>query len=110
MEVKVKCRKCGRLARAADFVLDPIYRMMVCPSCVKERRISEDVRKEFQAAKAKKAEQQKPKDYDVEDEYLEKAYNAKLQNIVKVEKVDDEKVKYRCPKCRYTFLYNVGRS
>lgn len=39
--VKVKCRRCGREAGSNEFVLDPVYKMMVCPACTKERKNKE---------------------------------------------------------------------
>jgi len=107
---KVKCKRCGKMARPEEYVLDPIYRMMVCPSCIKERRTHENVHKEVEARKQARSvaeEEPKPTGFDKEDAYLEKAYREKVKNTVSVEKVSDDKVKYKCPKCNYKFVYDV---
>lgn len=36
--INVKCRHCGRMANSTGFVLDPIYGMLVCQACVKDRK------------------------------------------------------------------------
>jgi DNA-directed RNA polymerase subunit RPC12/RpoP len=107
--LKVKCKRCGNMARPAEFVLDPYYRLMVCPFCVKERKNRKSVQDEMQAMKAKKEEpvEEKKPGYDKEDTYLDRAYESKIKNTVAVEKVNDDNVKYACPKCKYKFVYNV---
>jgi DNA-directed RNA polymerase subunit RPC12/RpoP len=108
-DIKVKCKRCGRSANSTEFVIDPVYRMAVCPACVKERKQSLKVKAEIAQMKGKKevVDEKKPAGWDKEDAYLEKAYTMKMQNTVKVEKIDDEKVKYKCAKCSYDFVYNA---
>jgi late competence protein required for DNA uptake (superfamily II DNA/RNA helicase) len=114
--IKVNCKRCGKPAAASEFVLDPYYRMMVCPACVKERR--EGKRKESEAEKEaeKKIEEQKkaeeetasrPPGWDEEDVYLEKALKAKQNMKILVKRVDENKVRYMCKKCGFTFNYNL---
>ncbi len=43
--IKVKCKVCGRAANATEFTLDPVYKMMACPMCVRDRRNKETVKK-----------------------------------------------------------------
>ncbi len=38
--VKINCRKCGQPSDSTKFVLDPVYKMMVCPKCAQERKTS----------------------------------------------------------------------
>jgi rubrerythrin len=102
-DIKVKCKKCGRTASAAEFVLDPIYGMMVCQGCVKDRRSGQIA---SQIKEQKPEEPKKPAGWDREDEYLEKAYRQKMKSMTKVQQVDDERVMYECPNCKYTFKYN----
>ena len=110
MDIKVKCRNCGRQARPEEFILDPYFKMMVCPLCVKERKNRLRVQKEMQQRKEEKKEEKKlPPGYDKEDMYLEKAYAAKMKDTVKVDKIGADKVKYTCPKCNYTFEYDMIR-
>ena len=37
-EIKAICKKCGKPAPSDKFVLDAIYKMMVCPNCVNDIR------------------------------------------------------------------------
>ncbi|MBN2053116.1 hypothetical protein JW756_06435 [Candidatus Woesearchaeota archaeon] len=111
--VKVKCKRCGREAKSDEFVLDPVYKMMVCRDCVKERRMNE-----FSAAKAKQREEakikmeeqikkEKPAGWDAEDAEIERAFKAKQAAAPKIERIDDANVKYTCKKCKYQFKFNV---
>lgn len=109
--VKVACRRCGKQCSSKDMVLDSVYKMMVCPLCVKERKLDE--LKQKQGVLNKNAPQaadpkNKPAGWDAEDEFLEQAVRVREQNRVdvKVQKIDNEKVKYACPKCKYSFVYN----
>ncbi len=119
-EIKVKCKRCQRLAKAEDFVLDPVYEMIVCPECIRERRNRDRVQAELKAQKdekqkekaaadAKAAKEQKPAGWDMEDEYLEKAFRSKQKSTVAVQPVSDTKVKYKCPKCGYQFDYDTEK-
>ncbi len=45
----------------------------------------------------------------MEDEYLDRAYKRNMQETVIVEKIDDYKVKYTCPKCNYKFQYDITK-
>lgn len=113
-EMRVKCRQCGRYAKTNEFVLDHGYKMMVCPACVKDRRLREDVHREVNAqkqAKKKVMEEvaEKPAGWDHEDEYLQKAHAMKMKNTVQVEHISGDKVKYKCPKCAYKFIYDLAR-
>jgi len=101
--VRIKCRNCGRTANSEEFVLDPAYKMVVCPTCVKERKIKEsDSYKKISTPEVKR-----PIGYDEEDVYIEKRYKEKMKDAVVVKKVNDEKVQYQCPKCNYKFIYNT---
>lgn len=104
--VEVKCRKCGRSAPADSFVLDHVYRMVVCPNCAKDRKRQESIHKEV--GEMKKDAKQKPKDWDDEDAMLEKMHKPAPQPV-HVEPIDSENVRIKCPKCSYTFKFNKVR-
>ncbi len=109
--IKVKCKNCGKEAPADSFVLDHVYRMMVCPQCVKDRQKREVIHKEVkkQAEEAKKEEeelQKKPAGWDKDDEYLEKAYAEKMAKKMPILEISPGKYRYRCRKCKYEFIYN----
>ena len=108
-EIKAKCRKCGREVPTSEFILDPVYGMMVCASCSKERRSKSSLAAGARAAGAS-VEKQKPADWDKEDDYLEKAHSQKMQNTQQVQSIGDGKVKYACHKCKYEFVYNAEKN
>jgi DNA-directed RNA polymerase subunit RPC12/RpoP len=112
--IRVKCKVCGRDARSDEFVLDPVYKKMVCPYCVTDRRTRENVHKQVMEERlaAKDVEQKaknKPVGWDKDDEYLERAHKARQDNKVKVEKIDNVFVKYTCHKCGYQFKFNTDK-
>ncbi|MEM4259966.1 MAG: hypothetical protein QXG00_01915 [Candidatus Woesearchaeota archaeon] len=109
--IKSKCRRCGKEAPSDSFILDPVYGMMVCQNCVNERRSkSFSVKKTGNVEDVKSDESPKPKGWDADDELLEKSYRQKIESYVKVQKIDSEKVKYTCPKCKYQFVYNLDKN
>ena len=44
--VKAACKRCGKYDDSTTFVLDQVYKMMVCRDCVKERKEKENMSKE----------------------------------------------------------------
>lgn len=102
-DVKVKCRQCGGEARASEFVLDPDFKMMVCPNCVRQKGVP---KKTEQAVKKEQAVSNKPKDWDADDEALEKLYRqkqaTKKPNLT-------EGMKLKCKKCDYVFVFKGTR-
>lgn len=109
MEIRVKCKKCGRSAKPEEFVLDHVYKLMVCPLCIKDRKLSEQIKEDLKSQKKAPKEENKPAGWDKEDEYLERSYKREIGNTVKVEKIDDERVRYKCPHCGYTFMYILSK-
>lgn len=114
-EARVKCKQCGRLARPSEYVLDPVYRIMVCPMCVKDRRMREQIHREVDSQRLKKKKEQeelmkdKPAGWDPDDDAINRAYKAKLSKTVQVEEISKDIVKYPCPKCKYSFRYNTAK-
>jgi DNA-directed RNA polymerase subunit RPC12/RpoP len=116
-EVTAVCKRCGRPSAAEKFVLDPIYKMVVCPSCIAERKSKINMGKKENApgsatseqAAPKPAAPPKPKGWDNEDEYLNRAYQDKKGNAPIVEKMSDGRVKYQCKKCTYKFAYDQDK-
>ena len=110
-EVKVSCKRCSKQVPVSDLALDPLYRMVVCSGCVKERKDKDRVSKELATQQQEKARQQeaqrnRPAGWDSEDDYLARKFKEKVSNSVVAERIDDIRMKYRCPKCNYTFIYN----
>ena len=96
--VDAVCRVCKKSSPAEDFVLDPEYKMMVCPECVKRRK-REPLKPK--AEEPKKIIEAKPAGWDADDEYLEKTYKKKY---VRPNVKPGQKVK--CRKCGYIFKYS----
>lgn len=76
--IEIKCRRCGKMAKAEEFTLDYVYKMAVCPSCIKERKTnsSKTLKQSFKEAVETPIEEEpkkvNPPGWDAEDEYLEK--------------------------------------
>jgi len=117
-EIKVKCKRCGKEWDAQKLVLDPVYKMMVCPSCVQERIQPDlkpkEVKKEFvEEIKSNK----KPAGWDEDDELLEKL-NKQKEIVEKekekpkiiYEKISDDNLRVQCPNCNYKFKYDLVKN
>ena len=122
--IKVTCKRCGKSSPAEQFVLDPIYRMMVCPSCVRDRQsksaselkprreepaqqqkvVSKEI---FPQKKQEVVQERKPAGWDADDDFLSKTQKIKMAGMVTVQQIDHERVKYKCPGCNYAFTYNL---
>jgi len=113
--IKVKCKKCGKDAKSDEFILDPIYKMMVCRECVKERRMNDLAASNRAKQDAKKVEmeaqqkRERPAGWDPSESEIERAYAAKQSQRSKIEQIDSERIKYTCPKCKYEFVINVTK-
>jgi DNA-directed RNA polymerase subunit RPC12/RpoP len=112
--VSAVCKRCGRSSPAEQFILDPIYGMMVCQLCVKERKgksAAAQIKQDRNAVQQKKEEEvrNRPPGWDKEDEYLERSYAKKRESQVGVERIDGSHVNYSCPKCKYRFIYDTER-
>ena len=105
-EIKAVCKKCNKQAPASEFILDHVYRLMVCPACVRERKDKASV-----LAKEKpistKPEKPKPAGWDVEDEYLEKAQKQRTKPAF--ERLDKDRVKYTCLNCKFKIVYTISK-
>jgi hypothetical protein len=103
--IDVKCRKCGRIANSEKFVLDHTYKMMVCPTCVKERRYSEKMHSEIDSQK----ENTKTKSTITEENNLPSKKEAVDDTIVLDSTSENsDKQKISCDKCKYKFNYNTA--
>ena len=113
--VKVKCKNCGRMANSAEFTLDPYFRTMVCQNCIKDRRAKDNPISKVLQKKPAEAEREdssetrksRPAGWDNDDDYLEKAVQKKRSQTVQTERIDDENVRYKCPRCSYQFKLNT---
>ena len=105
--VRAKYKRCGKQDDSTTFVLDPVYKMMVCRDCVKERKEKENMAKEKE--EAFKIEEQKPAGWDSDDEYIAKKYSMKKADELQIQRINSTKIKYTCQKCKYTFVYDGER-
>jgi predicted Zn-ribbon and HTH transcriptional regulator len=102
--VPSKCRKCGRTADSRTFILDPVEKMMICPQCVGDRKaksFSQQMKTGMLKPSAAAAPS-KPRDWDSEDEYLNRVFKQKeeMPNFREV-----ETGRLQCSKCKYVFKY-----
>lgn len=112
MQARTVCKKCGRSANSEEFVLDPIYKMVVCPLCIKDQKKTRGKTQIDQAIEhtkqQKKEIQQKPAGWDQTDEYLEKvAFQKSSGPKIQYERISEEKIKCVCPKCSYKFIRDI---
>ncbi|MFH0876097.1 MAG: hypothetical protein V1859_09240 [archaeon] len=111
--IEVKCRKCGRSASADSFVLDHVFKVMVCPSCVKDRKIKEQVHSEIKARKeegmAASAKESEKHAVATTSPSQEKPsfIVQKTEEKIDLDALGSDKVKAACNKCGYKFTYNV---
>jgi len=114
--IKAKCKKCGKDAKADEFILDPVYKMMVCKDCVKERKMNEYSAKksaaqaEFKTRQEEQTKKERPAGWDSDDLEIERAYKDKQATRATVVPIGDGKVKYTCKKCKYEFVYNTFKN
>jgi DNA-directed RNA polymerase subunit RPC12/RpoP len=103
--IEAVCKRCGKKAPVEQFVLDKDYKMVVCPICVKEKKLKEEAKINEEAKIVEVTD--KPAGWDKDDEYLEKAHNLREKMRPQFEKMDSERIRYICQKCRYKFVYNI---
>lgn len=97
--IKVICRKCGKLVKAEELILDPIYKLMVCPLCVKARESKESL-VEFKIIKEPEVKKIiTPKDFIEEP--------TRITNKLNIIKEQDGLC--RCLRCSYKFKYNFDK-
>ncbi|PLW80347.1 hypothetical protein C0585_03450 [Candidatus Woesearchaeota archaeon] len=111
--ISVTCRTCGRQANAGSFVLDPDFKKMVCPACVKDKRsrLEKDRRDKEKLKNHLESLADKPIGWDAEDEYLEKVAKPKPKESIELSfpSAGEGKAKYKCPKCSFPFVYDINR-
>ncbi len=104
-DIRVKCRRCGREAKAASFTLDHVYKMMVCPSCVAERR-SGDLKNAQGSHKHASNDTVKavPKTEAVTKGHLiQEKKTQKMANTA--DAGDNGRISLVCKNCRYRFTF-----
>jgi Zn finger protein HypA/HybF involved in hydrogenase expression len=107
---KTVCKKCGRSAPSDQFVLDPIYKTVVCPLCIKDHkkaRGQDQVNQGVEEIKQQRTNQ-KPVGWDQTDEYLEKVMSQKSSGPqIQYERISEDRIKCVCPKCNYKFIRDI---
>jgi hypothetical protein len=115
-EITAKCRRCGQSVPVRSLVLDNVYNMVVCPMCIKERKLSDQVRKPEKEAKDEKIrdsgiiqKEQQRIGRAMGDGYVKLDVN-KIEDIPKPiqrpAELNPDKIKLKCGKCHYGFTYN----
>jgi DNA-directed RNA polymerase subunit RPC12/RpoP len=110
MEIRVKCKKCESLVDPNELVLDPIYTMMICKECVKERIMDEKVAGELIARKEASKDEKAMNPNNNCDDSPERSRDNELLGTVSADRIDEEKVKYKCPHCSYELVYNTVKN
>jgi Zn finger protein HypA/HybF involved in hydrogenase expression len=132
--IKITCKNCGKQADSSAFILDPVIKKVVCPECVRKRKIDAISQKNAtdsssdsfsrqssgtlrvnspnssSSPAAVKSSSSRPLDWDDEDDRLEKLARQKQKTALpqsSVTYIDDEKAKVACTKCKYKYVYNV---
>ncbi len=87
--------------------------MVVCPNCVREKKAKAIARGIRGQAGAKEIRMEKPQepshppDWDGEGEYLQRFAKTKAKSTIMAQRVDDEHVKFSCPKCSYVIKFDT---
>ena len=106
--VQVKCKRCGKPTPSNEFTLDPVYRMMVCKKCVAERHLKENPIKPGNPLQARPQTA-------VGVRPLSAPPATRPQPGLPVAKpkvssaVSSDKIKQRCKKCSFSFLYDAAK-
>ncbi|MBN2881522.1 hypothetical protein JXM83_05735 [Candidatus Woesearchaeota archaeon] len=110
-EVKAVCKRCKKEWKASELKLDPEYKMVVCPQCIRERLQPKTKSIPItHAPEAPKPIEKTKAGWDEDDEALEKMRAEKEKKPkLNYEKVDDVTIKIKCPKCDFKFLYNIEK-
>ena len=103
--VKAKCRNCGCEAPVGDFKLHYEIKQMVCSKCYTGKSKKEE------PSQAQPQEKPKPRGWDKDDEYLERALKMRqMQNNAHFTRVPgSDQVKCTCINCKYVFNYDSDR-
>jgi DNA-directed RNA polymerase subunit RPC12/RpoP len=102
--IKVICKRCGKESLAKDFTLDPVYKIVACPACVKERRENE---KKASSILAKSQAENQSAAVSPKPSVGSKPWMADRIDINKAEpSADPNRIKHTCHRCKYRFFYN----
>jgi len=90
-EIMVPCKKCGNKSPASAMKLDLDEKLMICPDCIKNKKIHKEIEEEVFA--------KKPKD------------DTEKPMIIQTKKIDAEdrpsKMSHKCSSCGYKFQINI---
>ena len=82
-DVMVPCKKCGNKAPASSMKLDLDERLMICPDCVKNKKIHKEIKEEV--------------------------FHKKEEQVIPRQAVQEEatkKIGHKCTSCGYKFMIN----
>ncbi|MBI2665623.1 hypothetical protein HYX12_03315 [Candidatus Woesearchaeota archaeon] len=136
-DVKAVCKRCTRQVSAAQFVLDAEYKTMICPFCVKEKKITSGFAKPAgsenrlndpnslnraanrtaviptksmiskpEATSALKLASKQSTIKENQHSSTLKLSELQQNNTSNFRRLDQERVKMTCQKCKYEFVYN----
>ncbi|MDD5178269.1 MAG: hypothetical protein PHT54_03255 [Candidatus Nanoarchaeia archaeon] len=110
--IMVKCRQCGRVAAADEFILDHVYKRMVCPECIKDRRAREQVHEEAKFVReeklSRKIEDKMPQRGTMQPVAKDQSFNPRMEAVKEQPApASNGKRRYTCSKCTFEFNYNT---
>ena len=102
---RAKCKNCGQEALADQFKLHYQLKLMVCPNCFTGKK---SVKTEMEKVAAGPP---KPKGWDKEDEYLEKASRLRKEEVTAnfTKMPGSDQVQCKCLNCKYSFKFDPYR-
>ena len=81
-DVMVPCKKCGNKVPSSSLKLDLDEKLMICPECIKNKKVHKEIEKEV---------------------FHRDAKEAPLQSITKREEKPSSKIDHKCTSCGYKF-------
>jgi DNA-directed RNA polymerase subunit M/transcription elongation factor TFIIS len=102
--ILARCKRCGNMAPSKDFKIDDELGVMVCNNCFS----SSSFKRLNISRKIVEKNEEKPKSIIIHnDKGLLKNLPSEEKEEKIHEKEGDEKIKYICDKCGFSFKYNL---
>lgn len=119
-DIKAICKRCKRAAPASSFILDPVYKIVVCPDCVKERTrgkpktpnatSADTIAKQPTMNSMAKPFTNMQRGSEEPVELKLSAEQPEQPKPIRLAKAADaSKVRYTCGKCKYKFTYSIEK-
>jgi predicted Zn-ribbon and HTH transcriptional regulator len=117
--VQVTCKHCGKQAFSTDFILDPVYKQMVCKNCVSERQLKENPIKPgtsgntvaLKSGSALAKQQSTAMVKQAQTSMIKQTPTpiAKTMPAQKIVATSGDKTRKKCGKCGFAYQYNAEK-